>query len=250
MPFPANWPPPPVPGRGPTLRFFVEDVATANFSDKAYIFAQQAGANPLVPLPVVDPTFNPPPATLPGQLTADTDAVHGAVQESAANDFPGPFTSPDVPRNLTVTFAAGWQGGNVTVVGTDYQGLTISEVFVAAAGTTVVGTKIFKTVVSATKAASAGTTDTATIGVGTTSLQISNVPQNPAGTVSSTGYLFASTIRIVNDETGGGVTLEYSFDGTTVHGNLKPTEEFVYRGRYEAGIAVRGNGANYRIEAW
>lgn len=95
-----------------------------------------------------------------------TTNVHAAVQESAANAFPGPFTSPTVPRNLRVVFAAGWQGGDVTVLGTDQFDNAISEVFTAAAGTTVVGVKIFKTVSAASKGAIAGTTDAASIGTG------------------------------------------------------------------------------------
>lgn len=62
------------------------------------------------------------------------------------------------------------------------------------------------------------------------------------------GYVWMANIRICND---GGAALEYSFDGTNVHGKILATDApVIYRARYEAGIAVRGNGATFRIEAW
>jgi hypothetical protein len=347
MPFPAGFPAAAAPSRGPCLRFFVQDTAGAAFTDTAYIFAQQVGANPLLPLPTVLAKYNPDPAEAPAAIaaaitTVSPTAIHAALAESAANAFPGAFTNPDVVRRLTVTFAAGWQGGDVTVVGTDAADAALSETFIAVAGTTVVGTaffktvtsaskttiagagdtasigtaavhaavvesaanafpgpflsldvprnlvvvfaagwqggnvtvvgtdaydqpvsevfatspgntvtglKIFKTVTEASKAAVAGAADTAFIGTGTRSARFADVPQNPAGTVTETGYLWCSTIRLVNDEAPLGANLEYSFDGTNVHGLLKPEEEFVYRGRAEAGIAVRGSAA-FRCEAW
>jgi hypothetical protein len=86
-------------------------------------------------------------------------ACHASVQESAANAFPGPFTSPTIPRSLDCVFAAGWQGGDVTVVGTDQFDEIVSETFTAVAGTIVAGDKVFKTITAASKAAIAGTSD-------------------------------------------------------------------------------------------
>jgi hypothetical protein len=252
--FPTGWPPPPAPARGPSLRFFVEDSATASFEDRAYIFSQQGGANPLKPLPVVSSKYTPDHASAPvADPAPSATAVHAAVREDAANEFPGAFTSPSIPRNLTVTFAAGWQGGAVTVVGTDIYDQPQNEVFASAPGFTIAGLKTFKTVTAASKAAVAGAADTASIGTGPRTVTFADVPQNPAGMVktgSEPGYLYSSTIRIVNDEAAAGVVLEVSFDGVNVHGSIKPTEQLIYRGRAEAGIAVRGNGANFRIEAW
>jgi hypothetical protein len=61
--------------------------------------------------------------------------------------------------------------------------------------------------------------------------------------------LWSGNVRICNDGAGA---LEYSFDGTNVHGLLKSGEIFMYRNRYEAGIAIRGVAATplFRIEAW
>lgn len=59
--------------------------------------------------------------------------------------------------------------------------------------------------------------------------------------------LWSGTIRLCNDGAG---PLEYSFDGTAIHGRLLAGEEFVYRNRHEAGIALRGAGIAFRVEAW
>jgi hypothetical protein len=84
-------------------------------------------------------------------VAANDAGVHAAVLPSAPNDFPGPFTDPDVPRSLRVKFGAGWDGGNITVVGTDQFDAAVSEEFVANPGATVGGAKTFKTVTSASK---------------------------------------------------------------------------------------------------
>lgn len=61
--------------------------------------------------------------------------------------------------------------------------------------------------------------------------------------------IWSGNIRICNDSTGD---LQFSFDGTNIHGVIKAAEVFMYRNRYEAGICVRGVGGTptFRIEAW
>jgi hypothetical protein len=61
--------------------------------------------------------------------------------------------------------------------------------------------------------------------------------------------IWSQTIRLCND---GANALEYSFDGTNVHGKLLTGELALYRNRFEAGIAVRfvGGATTFRIEAW
>jgi len=86
-------------------------------------------------------------------------SVHAEVDENDVNAFPGPFTDPVIPRNIKVVFDAGWQGGDVTVIGTDQFDAAVTEVIADVAGTTVVGVKIFKTVVSASKEIQAGAGD-------------------------------------------------------------------------------------------
>lgn len=62
--------------------------------------------------------------------------------------------------------------------------------------------------------------------------------------------IWAQTIRIIND-TPGGVPIEFSFDGVNVHGAVTNEEgPVIYRARFEAGISVRGNGLDFRVEAW
>lgn len=95
-----------------------------------------------------------------------TTAVHAAVAGTAANAFPGPITNPAVPRNVTATFGASWDGGDITVVGTDQFGKAVTEVIADTAGSTVVGTKIFKTVTSITKETVGANAATCSIGTG------------------------------------------------------------------------------------
>jgi len=83
---------------------------------------------------------------------ADSAAGVAAREEDnvALGAWAGPFTSPVVPRNVSITFEAAWAGGDVTVVGTDQFGTAISEVIADSAGSTVYGTKVFATVTGAT----------------------------------------------------------------------------------------------------
>lgn len=78
------------------------------------------------------------------------------------------------------------------------------------------------------------------------------VPPTPWGGGHSTEdspapMIWANSFRIVNDSEG---PLEYSFDGVNVHGVLAAGDTTVYRNRYEAGVAVRGLGVAFWIEAW
>lgn len=72
---------------------------------------------------------------------------------------------------------------------------------------------------------------------------------SPSSPVSTDAELlvFSGSIRIYND---GGGDLEFSFDGTNVQGVVKASKDALYNFRYEAGIAVRGAGIAFRIEAW
>lgn len=82
-------------------------------------------------------------------------------------------------------------------------------------------------------------------------------PLTPAGTGTLTTQpivhpmIWANTIRVCND---GANTLEFSFDGTNVHGVLLKGEQVSYRNRFEAGIAFRypagGAASAFRVEAW
>jgi hypothetical protein len=52
MPFPAAWPPRHPSGKK-SLRFYTTGTSTADFEDNAFLWIDQAGANPYVPTPVV-----------------------------------------------------------------------------------------------------------------------------------------------------------------------------------------------------
>jgi hypothetical protein len=73
------------------------------------------------------------------------------------------------PRNVRCVFGGKWDGGDITVTGTDQFGAAQTEVIADAAGSTVVGTKIFKTVTAVAKEAvgvDADPTNTVTVGTG------------------------------------------------------------------------------------
>lgn len=97
--------------------------------------------------------------------------VHAAVAGTAANVFPGPFTNPDIPRNLRVSAGVGYDGGAVTVTGTDQFDAVITEVFSSPVGGQN-GVKAFKTVTGASKAAVG--VDPATVSIVTPALAADN----------------------------------------------------------------------------
>lgn len=89
--------------------------------------------------------------------------VHAALAANAADTFPGAFTNPPAPMHIQAVFQAGWDGGNVTITGTDAAGAALTETITAAAGSTVETTRAFKTVTAAVKSATGATANTATL---------------------------------------------------------------------------------------
>ena len=73
MAFPADWPPRVASGVR-SIRAYVAATATANYSDRAYLFHELPGANTFTPLPVVRPG-----------------------QDVSAPDYPGPTHIPPHP---------------------------------------------------------------------------------------------------------------------------------------------------------
>jgi hypothetical protein len=57
---------------------------------------------------------------------------------------------------------------------------------------------------------------------------------------------WAQAIKI--KATGG--TIQFSFDGVNVHGEVAAGETTIYWDRHESGIALRGGGFTYLLEAW
>lgn len=94
-------------------------------------------------------------------------AIHAAVAgNAAANLFPGPITNPASPRNATAVAAAAYDGGALTLVGTDQFDRAQTEVITPVAGSTVLGVKIWKTITSITKAAVGAAAAAVSVGTG------------------------------------------------------------------------------------
>ncbi len=115
----------------------------------------------------------------------------GLASNSASATFATP-ANPDVPRNVSVTAGANWDGGNVTVTGTDINGGAQNETITPTPGSTVAGAKIFTTVTGATKATqgSQSTSNTATLGYGTKLGVIGGLAIGPASAI----YTRATTV--------------------------------------------------------
>jgi len=93
-----------------------------------------------------------------------TDIAPAIAGSAVSNAFT--VASPAHARNLRVTMDALWDGGDVTVHGTDQLDAAQSEVFLAGTNVVRVGTKVFKTVTSASKGAVGLDAATASIGTG------------------------------------------------------------------------------------
>lgn len=139
-------------------------------------------------------------------------AVHAAVPATDPNDFPGPFTDPDVPRTVDVTYGVGYDGGDVTIVGTDQFDQPQTEVNVAVASSTVAGAKIFKTVTAISKAAVGASGGTAAPVTGA----ILGLPLKLNGATSNVLFADGATEAGVWDDTNNSVDTTTAPDGSTV----------------------------------
>lgn len=82
----------------------------------------------------------------------------------AAGAVPGPYTQPVEPTRIAVRFNAGWDGGNITVNGTDIQGLPITELVTGVADSTPSTFQEFATIVDVAKSATGVNSATCSIG--------------------------------------------------------------------------------------
>lgn len=130
-----------------------------------------------------------------------------AIHASVFGDAVGPVTvntalsNPDVPRNVSLAFGATWDGGNVTINGTNQFDKVIAEVVIANPNNTVVGNSAFKTVTSfAYAGGGVGThgTNTLTVGTGDKIGLAVNVI-NTTGVLYMDSALSAVTINSTND---------------------------------------------------
>lgn len=84
---------------------------------------------------------------------ATADAIYSGL---AGNDTENAFTptgQPDVPRSLTITFAADWDGGDITIHGTDQFEFPISHTEPSDPGSVTETSAVFKVVTLITKSA-------------------------------------------------------------------------------------------------
>ena len=93
--------------------------------------------------------------------------VHAAIASDNASAVTTSITNPAIPRSLQVVFAASWDGGDITIVGTDQFDAAVTEVIPDTANSTVEGVKIFKTVTSiSNETVGTGGSRTATVQTG------------------------------------------------------------------------------------
>lgn len=76
----------------------------------------------------------------------------GTIKSTQSTKSSG-FTQPDFPRSLDIAFPASWDGGNLTIHGTDENDAVVTALYVANPNNTVVGTQLFKSITSITNSA-------------------------------------------------------------------------------------------------
>lgn len=166
-------------------------------------------------------------ATIVAPAAAATDAVHADYGANSANTWTGTFTNPATARNLTVTFSGSWDGGNVTVTGTDQFDQALSETFTSTPGSTVAGVKVFKTVTGASKTATGTAGQTARIGTGN-KLGLTTQMTAPVGVLSVDGTTEAATW----DHTYHGVTPTTAPNGSRNYAALYPQNVTIVQGSH------------------
>jgi hypothetical protein len=154
------------PDRYKSLLHCEPGISSSDFYAVRLLDEDVEGTTPYVDLQVgvPSPSFV---VSLGAPVAASANGAHAAVAGNAAADlFPGPYTDPAQARCLSVTFAAGWDGGDVTLVGTDQFGDAATEVVGSVPGSTIDTAICFATITSATKAAVGAAADAASVGWG------------------------------------------------------------------------------------
>ena len=161
--------------------------------------ADPARRDHIHPAPTVDATAVLVQFVVLASADKGNDQVHALfAANDASNAFPGPFTSPDVPRCLQVVFEAAWDGDDVNVVGTDQYDAATNEIFVSSPGTTVVGNAVFKTVTSATKGVQGASADGASIGL-SAKMGVVATSSTLAGLADTYGVAWRATTSFVTN---------------------------------------------------
>lgn len=121
--------------------------------------------------------------------------VHAAIASDNAAPVTTAITSPAIPRTLQVVFTALWDGGDITIAGTDQFDAVISETILNIPGSTAHGIKIFKTVTSISNSLTgAGGGLTATVQTGT-KLGLDVLPTGPGSIATCDGVLDAADLN-------------------------------------------------------
>lgn len=132
-------------------------------------------------------------------LAASGVGVHAAIASDNAAPVTTGITNPAVPRAVQVVFAALWDGGDITIAGTNWLDVVISEVIVNAPGTTVQGAKAFKTITSiSNELVGAGGALTATVQTGN-AIGIEASTESPYGMLTVDGVSEIVAVDDTND---------------------------------------------------
>ena len=149
---------------------------------------------------------------------ADTTSVMSSGYSSESTE--GTLTATlDIPRNLQMVFPMSWDGGHVTVVGTDAYDAVASETFTVSVSTTVVGNVAFKTLTGISKVSVGVDTDDLNIGVGN-KFGTGAVHTESTATIFSTG---SSPISFGDVDLTYG-TIEVVVDGTSAYSTTSPVQ--------------------------
>ncbi len=169
--------------------------------------------------------------------------MHAAYAASAASLFPGAYTQPLYPQRVCARYAAGWDGGAITFVGTDTNGTALTEVLPApiASFTCVAKASLvdgdYVTVIDVT----AGTTvlyefDVAGDGVtgGRTQVDISTDTTATQVATRLRTAILATQATITVSQSSGALTLRRELSGTQV--TITTTENVANAG-FISGLA-------------
>ena len=189
----------------------------------------------LAPNGTLDQRTHVAQSALPTLNQTTLNAV-GSILATEASTTP---TNPPTAQRLIVIFTSSWDGGNLTITGTDGAGTVISEVFTPT-GTPVsgfinkLGAETFTTVTSITNS-SIGTTGSATIGLTATAfvtvVEVEGSPIREGTTAAGVTYL------TINDNSGER-SLSY---GPNVGGNNDNRVPIPVSGRYTVPYNAEGD---------
>lgn len=179
-----------------------------------------------------------PVASNAGTLPSYRETLSGTRLATGINGFPT-VVSPSQARNVEIDFAALWDGGNVTIVGTGEDDAALTEIIVAVAGSTVKGLRVFKTIATITKAAVGVAAVTAQAFSGNKSTEGASTTDSNL-TLSGTpldDYEMVYQITRLGNVASGDAAFKASFDGGDTFTNEKAIPA---GGVYSGFAATRG----------